>query len=81
MIHQDKETSSRSTRKSNSTGQVSIRTHLSTFSDDNFNTKTKSAYYTVEAIVYKVNGAIHVDMTCKIGKLFGDVRWFARKKK
>lgn len=50
-------------------------------SGDNFNTKHKSAYYTVDAIVYNVNGAIHVDMTCKIGKLFGDVRWFARKKK
>ena len=49
-IHRDKETSSRSTLKTNSTGQASIRTHLSTCSDDNLNTNHKSAYDTVDAI-------------------------------
>ena len=33
---------------------MSIRTDLSTCSDDDFNTNHKSAYYTVDAIDYNV---------------------------
>ena len=74
MIHRDKETSSRSTLKTNSTGQACIRTHLSTCSDDNFNTNHKSAYYTVKARVYKVKSAIHVDVSGQRGEEIETIR-------
>ena len=53
---------------------MSIRTHLSTCSDDNFNTNHKSAYYTVKARVYKVKGAIHVDVSGQRGEEIETIR-------
>ena len=47
---------------------MSIRTHLSTCSDDDFNTNHKFAYYTVKARVNKIKGAIIVDVSGQRGE-------------
>ena len=45
--------------------QQNIGVELRKYSNDNFNTKTKSGKYIFDAILHNVNGDIHVHITRK----------------